>query len=165
LRKVGELALASINILRDGWKPMARVRREAEHHINALEKMKGSLPGTPTDPAAIALEREIREWLLRQADPIAEAYRHAGDQRLVGAIAHAPYFVSGFNSQDDYNSFIAAAERGLFPDTVGKITRIVEAVGQCERFVTRAITKVGQRGQLLKTMNGAWELKPVVKAA
>jgi hypothetical protein len=152
LRKMGAVALDTIGILEDP-EMLKKAETAVARFLEQVDARKGNLPKAPTTPADVQLHAEIRGHIAKQKGSLMFAMNHRGDPLVVAAVIHAPAFLSGMTNEEK-NTFYAAAANALWPDDEKAKKESADALVVTQKAVGEAVRVVAERGKLMKTMNG-----------
>jgi hypothetical protein len=95
--------------------------------LSGLEEKMGKLSPPPTDVAGALLAAEIRAHVAKQNNPLEFAMKSIPDGRVLGALLHAPAFLSGL--ADDHLSIIRdRAREALHPAEAEKQRSLKKAL-------------------------------------
>jgi hypothetical protein len=109
----------------------------AGEDLKALEKAMDTLPTPPTTVADVALAEEIRRHIASRPSPIDFVTKSINDTRVLGAVLHAPGFLSGLGDAE-YNLVKSRAKHAAHPEQVNGIERMTKAVEELRQGVAAA---------------------------
>lgn len=96
------------------YAPLIAAERAAASDLSGLEEKMGKLSAPPADVADALLAAEMRAHVAKQNSPLEFAMKSMSDARVLGALLHAPAFLSGL-TDDQLNAIRHRAREAAHP--------------------------------------------------
>lgn len=99
------------------FAPVKKAERAVERAVETFEAAMIELPKAPAALADVAMAQELRQHIAKQKSPVDFVLNNLSDPRVIGAVLHAPPFLSGLNDEA-FNLIRERARNGLHPEQV-----------------------------------------------
>jgi hypothetical protein len=110
---IGRRALQEL----ENFRPLRAAEQAVERAVALFESQMTDLPKPPSSTAEVALAQEVRAHITRQSSPPSFVLGHLHDPHVVGAVLHAPGFLSGL-SKEALGVVRERSRAALHPDQV-----------------------------------------------
>jgi hypothetical protein len=137
----------------DAFAPMTKAENTSARRIEALEKQTTALPSVPSAAIDAMLAAEIRRHVSKQERPELYVLKHAADPRVVGAVIHAPSFLSGMKDSD-VALIKAEVGRTMHPLVAEEKQKIERALDVCRNAMSSAQRLIESRAGMRKDADG-----------
>lgn len=135
-RKRAEIGRRAVGDLAE-FAPLRSAESAVSRAVAVFESGMVDLPKPPTGIAEVALAQELRAHVRAQENPTGFVLNHLDDGRVVGAVLHAPGFLSGLKDED-LNVIRDRARSALYPEQVQRRKEAEEALEALRKGIAAA---------------------------
>ncbi|MER8464201.1 hypothetical protein [Mesorhizobium sp. M1396] len=135
-RKRAEIGRRAVGDLTD-FAPLRSAESAVSRAVAVFESGMVDLPKAPSGIAEVALAQELRAHVRAQENPTGFVLNHLDDGRVVGAVLHAPGFLSGLKDEG-LNVIRDRARSALHPEQVQHRKEAEEALEVLRKGIAAA---------------------------
>jgi hypothetical protein len=149
---VGQKALTQLS----DFRQLRSAEKSVKENIEHLEQRLAKLPAAPTDTSDVMLATEIRAHVARQKSQFEFAVKKMSDPRVLGALLHAPAFLSEL-SDEHLNLIRDRARQALHPEQTELQTKLRGALADVQKGVDAAKRAILERCEMREDPDGQFQ--------